>query len=534
LRISSKQKARLQQVSRDSLAKIDGPALILATAILLGTVVRLLPGILARFPLNDGGMFYVMIRDLGNNHYLLPSVTTYNFQNIPYAYPPLGFYLAAAFHDVLRIPIIDGLLWLPAIISILSIPAMYLVANAILHDRLKAAIAAAFYALTPGLTAGGYSWFIMGGGLTRALGLLFLLLAVYALFEVIQVGGTKWVILCVCFCSLAVLSHPEAGLYTLASCALIWVFHRQSPGLTPKVLLVALGTLALTSLWWLSVLARNGPAPFYSALHTGMYRASFLSALGKDIFEQSSVIPILPVLRVVGILWAVWTRRAFLLAWLVLPYFVAPRSASSIAYFSLNILIAIGLTEAMYYVITGSRQGNGAIADLRSLGAGRRIMATTFAILTYLLAESLLVSTPLANSSLRPGAIEAMNWTRVETDAGSTFLVLTGNAGSTVDPTEEWFPALAERRSQSTWQGLEWTLGPRFRARLADLIRLQTCRDPACIEQWSADSGLSFTDLFVQKSGALQPLLIALAGDAGYEVTYDSPEIAIYRRIHNP
>ncbi|HNM37713.1 MAG TPA: hypothetical protein PKI33_11655, partial [Anaerolineales bacterium] len=68
--------------------------LILGSAVILGSIVRLLPGVLAGFPLNDGGMFLSMVKDLQTSHYVLPKFTTYNYLNIPFAYPPFGFYFA--------------------------------------------------------------------------------------------------------------------------------------------------------------------------------------------------------------------------------------------------------------------------------------------------------------------------------------------------------------------------------------------------------------------------------------------------------
>jgi hypothetical protein len=60
---------------------------------LFGTLIRFAPTIMTGFPINDGGTFYAMIEDLKANHFLLPAFTSYNYLNIPYAYPPLSFYV---------------------------------------------------------------------------------------------------------------------------------------------------------------------------------------------------------------------------------------------------------------------------------------------------------------------------------------------------------------------------------------------------------------------------------------------------------
>src|SRR5687768_5017216 len=98
-----------KQLTSDELA-----ALLLLAALVFGTWLRLNPALMAGFPMNDGGMFYTMIQDLRVNHYLLPLHTTYNNLNIPFAYPPLPFYVAGFISDIFRISLLQVLLWLPA------------------------------------------------------------------------------------------------------------------------------------------------------------------------------------------------------------------------------------------------------------------------------------------------------------------------------------------------------------------------------------------------------------------------------------
>jgi hypothetical protein len=65
--------------------------LMFGLTLFLSILLRIFPGILTSFPINDGGLFVVTARDLRFNGFALPSFTTYNNFNIPFAYPPLGF-----------------------------------------------------------------------------------------------------------------------------------------------------------------------------------------------------------------------------------------------------------------------------------------------------------------------------------------------------------------------------------------------------------------------------------------------------------
>ena len=80
---------------KKSITRDEWATLILFLAILIGAFLRFNPTLLAGFAVNDGGMFAVMVDDLRANHFLIPAFTTCNFSNIPFAYPPLGFYFGA-------------------------------------------------------------------------------------------------------------------------------------------------------------------------------------------------------------------------------------------------------------------------------------------------------------------------------------------------------------------------------------------------------------------------------------------------------
>src|SRR6266542_303859 len=146
--------------------------LIFVLALFLGTFIRFNVTLLANFPINDGGMFAVMVDDLKTSHYLLPAFTTYNHLNIPFAYPPLGFYLGRIASDLFGWSASQTLRWVPAFFASLSVPAFYWLARRLLKNKYYAALSTLFFALMPR----AFSWYVVGGGLTRSPGQLFMLL----------------------------------------------------------------------------------------------------------------------------------------------------------------------------------------------------------------------------------------------------------------------------------------------------------------------------------------------------------------------
>ena len=101
----------------------DAYRLALALAIGLGIAVRAYHVLSQDFPLNDGGLFFAMVRDLQAAHYHLPAFTSYNGAGIPYAYSPLGFYLAGLLDDWTPLTLTAVFRWLPLLTTALIVVA---------------------------------------------------------------------------------------------------------------------------------------------------------------------------------------------------------------------------------------------------------------------------------------------------------------------------------------------------------------------------------------------------------------------------
>ena len=113
----------VMRTDRKNLQEKDFYVLILVLSIVLGGILRFIPPTLAGFPVHDGGMFYYMVEELKSNHFALPAFTTYNLSDIPFAYPPFGFYVTALISTLFRIPTLDVVRWMPSIISTFALLA---------------------------------------------------------------------------------------------------------------------------------------------------------------------------------------------------------------------------------------------------------------------------------------------------------------------------------------------------------------------------------------------------------------------------
>jgi hypothetical protein len=508
---------RTRNLNRDEWVK-----LILGLTIFLGVIMRFFPGLMAGFPINDGGMFLVMLRELKANHFLIPAFTSYNYSNIPFAYPPFGLYAGALF-SLIGIPDIQIMRWLPVIVDSLTIPAFFLLAESVLEDRLRAALATVFYALTP-----AYGWAIMGGGLTRSFGLLFMFLALYFAVRAFKSGSWKFVFFASIFGGLSVMSHPETAMHTAYGIAFFWVFTKHSWKKLSQAFVLAILAALVSAPWWLTVYLQHGLAPFISAARSGIHDSFPLTAFAQDLFARDTFIPILLILRVAGIFWEAAHRRFTLLLWAVLAYFLDQRSAGATSFLAFSLLCAIGFADALPFVINWLKKETHPESNFIQW---RWFNITLIAVMFYLFVECGLYSYVLVNTSLHtPGAFQAMQWVSENTPTNSRFVLFTGFPGIMSDPIQEWFPALAQRQSLTTMQGLEWTLDQAFFPRLRSLITLQACTTLDCVTKWSANTGLSYDYLLIQKSKATNALLHSLQSNANYVQAYENSSIVILKK----
>ena len=190
-------------------------------AVALGAMVRAGFTFSTDFPLNDGGMFFAMTGDLQGNDYRLPSFSTYNFDGIPFAYPPLSFYVAGLLNDA-GVPMLDVFRILPFVLSLATIGAFILLAQKLIDDRVAVAASVFAFALIPR----SFEWLLMGGGLTRSFGLFFALLALHEAIRMYDTRRPVAVLTTGAFAGLAALSHLEMAWFFVFSCALLWASQR--------------------------------------------------------------------------------------------------------------------------------------------------------------------------------------------------------------------------------------------------------------------------------------------------------------------
>ena len=516
-----------------SIRRTEWAGLIVYMAILLGAFLRFNPSLVAGYPVGDGGMFAVMVEDLKASDYRLPEFTTYNHSNIPFAYPPLGFYAGRIASDLFGLTAVQALGWVPAFFASLSIPAFYLLASRLLKNKYYAAVSTLFFALMPR----ALSWFVSGGGLTRSPGQFFMLLTlamVVRLYRENRRSDTFWAGL---FAGLTVLSHPEAAVHMVASVALLWIILARSRTTFIHLVVTGLIALVVSAPWWLTVIHFHGIEPLLNAAQTGQKSLAVLNLVSFD-FTEEVFATLIAVLGLIGLGHRLVRRDYLLPVWLVVPFLVEGRSAVLPAAIPLAMLAAAGFIDVVLLAfVPGER---------KEIDESDALSTVEFSLFIYLLLF-LVFSTyqfglQLAGTTLSSPDRQAMNWVRENTAADSRFLVLTGTNAITCDLTLEWFPAVAGRQSIYTVQGTEWTKGSDFAPYVQSTYAAQRClsdSDVSCLD--GVVNRAEYDYVYVSKiprpncrpvdlPNAFHYFLESMRTDPGFQAVYESDDVIIFNK----
>ncbi|MGE3984821.1 MAG: glycosyltransferase family 39 protein [Dehalococcoidia bacterium] len=514
----------------------------LVAAIALGFFVRGFHVLSSDFPLNDGGMFYAMARDLQHNAYRLPEFTTYNSADIPFTYPPLGFYASALLDDLTPLSLIQVFRWLPLVATCLTVPAFYLLARSMLPSRIAVVAAVLAFALVPR----SFMWLLMGGGVTRSLGFLFAILALYfvhRLYAKTDRRALPWAML---LSALTVLSHLETGWFLAFSIGLFFLaFARNRRGIEESVVL-ATGTLVLTAVWWVPVFLMHGLEPLTTVFGTGgsifsggaATRDAYLGLL-RLISTSEPLFPLIGVLAAFGALACIATRRYFLPVWWAAIILLDVRAFPTFTCIPVAMMAGICVHEVLLPMLSNGLQREPATPNRPVFQQRLTMSAVIGAFVIFALASALLRSSGLGGEAsnlrgLSDEELAALEWVKDETPAGSTFLVMPDSSWETAK-TAEWFPVLAGRTSIATVQGTEWLANGGFKRTRDIFDDAYRCgyQTSECLDLLATENRIAFDYVYIRKGDLGQcctTLLASLESDDGYQRVYDDEGASIFLR----
>jgi hypothetical protein len=438
------------------------------------------------FPLGDGGLFVEMINSIKANHFMLPRFVVYNHVQIPFAYPPLGFYLAIIVSRLFELPTLFVVRYLPIVINLLTIIAFVMLSSEIFKDRPTILIGSMIFPVILQV----YLWTIKGGGISRSPGFLFSTLTLYfiCLYERKERG--YYLVAGLFSLAAAILSHPEWALVAPVSVAVFFLLKSRHSWKKRIQLMLALyiGAAILTAPWWGTVLYRFGILPLMMAaqvakMDLNQFVGDFLDGrmLSVDIILRQDYF--ISFLAMVGVIVSLYKKDFFLPFWLVAVYIAAPKNAPIPGLIPLVLLSAIGIRGIDDLLLNGLhflKAGQGVFKRLiDALIRAFSFFPASGVYLIIVIPLSLvnLIKQPVLHP-IKQSDRAAMQFVAKTTPQDARFVVLTSLDWFEADAVE-WFPLLADRQSLTTPQGLEWVSSSEFMrirqltAELSSLVRLE-------------------------------------------------------------
>jgi hypothetical protein len=504
-----------------------------AGIILLGAAIRLghLAFIDLTFPFQYGGLFAEFSKQIIAHDFSLPRyIPYYTDGGIPFAYPPLAFYIEAVLVGPCALPEFLVATLLPPAVAILTLPVFFLLARESVTDLPTRLVALFAYAVMPA----AFGDLIQGAGLPEALGslaLILLLLSETRAHRLRSIGsyclaGLSW--------GLCVISSPGSA-YASALTMLIFAAAQLSAA-DRRTSLRILGLLGATGLlaaaaaspYWLTVIEHHG---------IGVILDSFIGQHGHLLTAAKEALGRLAAFGVSGgqfpfwwdtlvfggALWAL-IRRHWALVAVFVTLLSVPREGVWMVAIPAALLAALGIAEFFLPLLIDMSKSRLSQAAQVGVIGGIAVSFSVYALINPILTLYTLVNN---NEGLSPATVEAMEWARDNTPEASVFVVLSR------PQVKEWIPHVSRRTVLNMPFGSEWE--PEEGKRIAALeALLSDCVDFDCVhaavkQTMGYDQLYMFIDRNQLSDLELMSACTKTAGIASFELIWQNSETAIGR-----
>lgn len=520
--------------------------LILSIIFLAGFFLRFRYISGAEFPLNDGGLFYQMTRELIRNNFKLPEFSTYNLNDIPFAYPPLGFYVTGLISQTLNVDLLQVFIWFPFISNLLAIPVVYLLTKSLLKKDSSALLATALWTVC----LPSFKWLIMGGGVTRSIAYTASFASLYFFVTYLENSKKKNLIYAILLGGITGLSHLEIFWVLCISLFALWFYNKQTPlkRAIRDLAIYYLGCILVISPYLITVFSKHGVSPFLAGFGTGgfdMIKQVFNLILFN--FTEEYVFTVIAALALIGLFYRVTQRQYCFVTWFFVILFLDPRSVNRSILIVVSILAAVAIEEIIIPALrngAGTEHTFGHQLDCKQIKSkitdGKKqhilLVSAFFVFQLFLLAYFQYYDEISPTQKISQNELAAFKWITQNTKPDNTFLVLTSSLNWETDQISEWFPALTNRKSVSTVQGSEWIPrnGHKLSGDFYDNINSCLKDSFSCVENVLLEEEVEVDYYFFSintcvAESAICPNLIlenALSSNI-YQVVYRNPEVVI-------
>jgi 4-amino-4-deoxy-L-arabinose transferase-like glycosyltransferase len=413
---------------------LDDERLWLAVSLLAGSIITASYYLSNPYPSYATALFPHMAEVLLENGYRRPEmVPFYTEGGIPFAYPPLMFYVMAILID-LGINPYQLIRLLPGISFVLALIPYFYLAREFLSVR-EAGFATVILAVAPQVVR----WHISGGGTVRGPAFLLIIVGFYVGVRLFKTRNRWWIVPGALLYGLAMLTHPVYMAYFGISYLVFFaLFDPSIRGLLHGAAVAAGGAL-VGAPWWLYVSLVYGHETILNASEThGGLGAEPEEALESVLlFNNAGYLSemLIASFVLIGGVYMLSKRRYALPVWfLVTAVMVSQhRYAFVPGAMLIGAAVAGGIVPWLAEVTSGrDEHGNRTIAAVVFVAL---VLTTTWFGAHYVTGDPPGEDRNAMSSYVDEDDIEAMEWVAAETSPDATFVVLGDQA--------EWFPYVA-------------------------------------------------------------------------------------------
>lgn len=478
------------------------------------------------FPLGEGGLFVLFSQAVLDHGFAFPTDVIYGGQKLPFAYPPLGFYLAAAAARLTGASLFSIFYWMPLLLNFAAIPAFAFLSRETLRHRCAVAAATILYAVV----LQSFQWQITGGGLTRSLGTLLGIVAVTFALKAGSGHSRRLAVFAGAFTGLAILSHMEWGLFAAGGVTLAYITSCRIARASLLAILSGIVAAVVIAPWVLMVVQGHGLEPFLSSSATSEWD---ITGFVISFFTAGSL-GLLAWPTALGTFVAISRKEYFLPIWAPLVMLLTPRMGGTQGLAIPGTLLAgIGVAAAISFVTRRIQADPDLSARDRALFDEKRLGGLGIVGLVAIPALAImLISLPQKDSAalttldqLTSDERSAMQWIARNTPTDSRFVIIDKAKEWYSDRLAEWFPFLTSRTSLTTAQGLEWAgrgVFSRKRRQILLLKRVQSDVLPQAILHRFCDA--NFVVAFLKPSNEARGFL---SQAAEFRIVYQNAGAAV-------
>ncbi|MFB9806829.1 glycosyltransferase family 39 protein [Haladaptatus pallidirubidus] len=520
------QRPRLEQTVASLAQVFTNERIWIVLAVLTATLIVGIYSRTHQYPAYGAGLFLSIAEEILARGYRLPvQIPGYTANGIPFAYPPLGFYLSAVFLDLGVDPITLSRVF-PGFITILTVISFYYLAREITGSVSQAGVSAIIFAVTPTLL----EWHISAGGIVRALAFLFTVTGLYCGMQLFKYSQRQWLAPAFLLFGFTLLTHPSYAVFFGASYLLMWIFFDHSFKGLAMGALVAISGFVIISPWLAYTISVHGIETYMAAAstHGGLGKPysffEILSLLGKPI-AAGNTMSFWYLLTLLGSGYLVACRRFFLPVWFLSSLLLLgdPR----FAFVSGTIVMGLWITVPVDTVTDSDSQ--------QVVQWSLRVAVASVLVFSVILGGTYVAGTPFHGGTSQPAFIDdedvtAMKWVNEEVPINANFVVL-GDAA-------EWFPYLTDRTMLIGPWGAEWKSSAAYLHHLRTYRQLSRCHTETCLTKQLHQSSIQPDYVYIPKGNYTvrgapkrqQPQMRrSLVQSNTYRLVYENRGVMVFR-----